>query len=93
MPHNFYPLQTLMVARAKRGCRDSNPCLLVSVKGVNYYGPRSEYVVSGSDCGNIFFWDKDTESIVHMVHGDKEGVVGFAGFSYLGVIDCCIARR
>ena len=46
-----------------------------SVKGVNFYGPRSEYVLSGSDCGNIFFWDKDTESIVRMVSGDKEGVV------------------
>ena len=45
------------------------------MKGVNFYGPRSEFVVTGSDCGNIFFWDKDTESIVHLVNGDKEGVV------------------
>ena len=29
-----------------------------TVKGVNYYGGRSEYVISGSDCGNVFFWDK-----------------------------------
>jgi WD repeat-containing protein 42A len=34
--------------------------------------------VSGSDCGNIFFWDKETEGIIHMVHGDKEGVVSVA---------------
>jgi WD repeat-containing protein 42A len=29
-----------------------------TVKGVNFYGPHSEYVISGSDCGNIFFWSK-----------------------------------
>ena len=48
---------------------------LFSVKGVNFYGPESEFIVSGSDCGNIFFWDKETEGIVRMVSGDKEGVV------------------
>lgn len=25
---------------------------------VTFYGPRSEFVVSGSDCGHIFFWNK-----------------------------------
>jgi len=24
------------------------------VKGVNFFGPNTEYVVSGSDCGRIF---------------------------------------
>jgi hypothetical protein len=28
------------------------------VKGVNYWGPDSEYVVSGSDCGHFFVWDR-----------------------------------
>lgn len=46
-----------------------------TVKGVNFYGPRSEFVVSGSDCGNIFFWDKQTEAIVQCVPGDENGVV------------------
>lgn len=46
-----------------------------TVKGVNYYGPKSEFVISGSDCGNIFFWSKDTEGIVHMTKGDDQGVV------------------
>ena len=46
-----------------------------SVKGVNFYGPNSEFVVSGSDCGHIFFWDREGEDIVHMVEGDVEGVV------------------
>ena len=46
-----------------------------TVKGVNYYGPQSEFVVSGSDCGNIFFWHKETEAIVQCVAGDENGVV------------------
>lgn len=46
-----------------------------TVKGVNYYGPQSEFVVSGSDCGNIFFWDREEESIVQCLAGDENGVV------------------
>lgn len=46
-----------------------------TVKGVNFYGPHSEFVVSGSDCGNIFLWDKDTENIVQFMKGDDGGVV------------------
>ena len=42
---------------------------------MNFYGPCSEYVVSGSDCGNIFFWDKQTEAIVQCMPGDEKGVV------------------
>ncbi|XP_023338808.1 DDB1- and CUL4-associated factor 8 [Eurytemora carolleeae] len=53
-----------------RGHRNS-----ATVKGVNYYGGRSEYVISGSDCGNVFFWDKETEGIVNIFHGDDNGVV------------------
>ncbi|XP_011049475.1 PREDICTED: DDB1- and CUL4-associated factor 8-like [Acromyrmex echinatior] len=47
----------------------------VTVKGVNFFGPKSEYVASGSDCGNIFIWDKNTEAIVQWMAGDKQGVV------------------
>jgi len=47
----------------------------ITVKGVNFFGPRSEFIVSGSDCGNIFFWDKSTEAIVQWMRGDEEGVV------------------
>jgi WD repeat-containing protein 42A len=45
------------------------------VKGVNFYGPNSEYVISGSDCGNIFIWDKKTEAIVQWMLGDRQGIV------------------
>jgi len=46
-----------------------------TVKGVNFYGPKSEFIVSGSDCGNVFLWDKESESIVNMIRGDVAGVV------------------
>uniref|UniRef100_A0A1L8DNN1 Putative wd40 domain protein n=1 Tax=Nyssomyia neivai TaxID=330878 RepID=A0A1L8DNN1_9DIPT len=46
-----------------------------TIKGVNFFGPRSEFVMSGSDCGNCFFWDKNTETIVQWMPGDETGVV------------------
>jgi len=53
-----------------RGHRNSN-----TVKGVNTFGAHSEYIVSGSDCGNVFFWSKETESILNISKGDDNGVV------------------
>ncbi|XP_060578211.1 DDB1- and CUL4-associated factor 8-like, partial [Ruditapes philippinarum] len=46
-----------------------------TVKGVNFYGPESEFIVSGSDCGHIFLWDKATENIVQFMEGDEGGVI------------------
>ncbi len=47
----------------------------IPVKGVNFFGLESEYVTSGSDCGNVFLWDKHSEAIVQYMEGDFEGVV------------------
>ncbi|XP_003924225.1 DDB1- and CUL4-associated factor 8-like protein 2 [Saimiri boliviensis] len=46
-----------------------------TVKGVNFYGPRSEFVVSGSDCGHIFFWEKSSCQIIQLLKGDAEGTI------------------
>ena len=46
-----------------------------TVKGVNFYGPESEYVISGSDCGNIFMWERESSALVKLAHGDEGGVV------------------
>ncbi|KAF0046629.1 hypothetical protein F2P81_000262 [Scophthalmus maximus] len=46
-----------------------------TVKGVNFYGPCSEFVVSGSDCGHIYLWDKYSARIVQFMEGDRGGVV------------------
>ncbi|XP_062039123.1 DDB1- and CUL4-associated factor 8-like [Lepus europaeus] len=48
---------------------------IATVKGVNFYGPKSEFVVSGSDCGHIFLWDKSSCQIIQFMEGDKEGTV------------------
>ena len=45
------------------------------MKGVNFFGPKSEYIVSGSDCGHVFLWEKSTEDIVQFLEGDEAGVV------------------
>lgn len=45
------------------------------MKGVNFYGPCSEFVVSGSDCGHIYLWDKNSAHVVQFMEGDRGGVV------------------
>ena len=47
------------------------------VKGVNYFGLNSDYVVSGSDCGHVFLWDKESTEVVQYLKGDHEGVVSY----------------
>ncbi|XP_069797472.1 DDB1- and CUL4-associated factor 8 [Narcine bancroftii] len=47
-----------------------------TVKGVNFYTvPRVSSVVSGSDCGHIFLWEKLSCRIVQFMEGDKGGQV------------------
>lgn len=45
-----------------------------TVKGVNFFGPNSEYVVSGSDCGRIFIWKKKGGELVALMKGDDSVV-------------------
>jgi WD repeat-containing protein 42A len=47
-----------------------------TIKGVNFFGPKSEFVVSGSDCGHIYFWERNTEALVQWLLADDNGVVG-----------------
>lgn len=47
-------------------------CNVRTVKEVAWFGSQSEYVVSGSDDGRIFFWDTSGK-IVHLLdHADSE---------------------
>nr|XP_034341818.1 DDB1- and CUL4-associated factor 8-like [Arvicanthis niloticus] len=46
-----------------------------TVKGVNFYGPRSEFVMSGSDCGHIFIWEKSSCQIVQFLEADEGGTI------------------
>ncbi|KAJ1908790.1 hypothetical protein IWQ60_011524 [Tieghemiomyces parasiticus] len=47
---------------------------VTTIKGVNYYGPNDEYVVSGSDDGNLFIWDQRTGALRQILQGDSDVV-------------------
>ncbi|KAL9238428.1 hypothetical protein vseg_012849 [Gypsophila vaccaria] len=47
---------------------------LDTVKGVNFFGPKCEYVVSGSDCGRIFIWRKKDGELLRAMVADKDVV-------------------
>ena len=47
-------------------------CNVKTVKDVNFFGLQDEYVVSGSDSGHIFIWDKKTSQLVNILEGDGE---------------------
>lgn len=49
-------------------------CNVRTVKDVNYFGLDDEYVVSGSDDGNLFIWDRHTAKLVNILEGDGEVV-------------------
>lgn len=45
-----------------------------TLKNVNFLGPNSEYVVSGSDCGRIFIWNKKSGKLIRVMEADKHVV-------------------
>ncbi|GFV94504.1 DDB1- and CUL4-associated factor 8 [Trichonephila clavipes] len=67
---NAFETDTSKYVHKYRGHRNNQ-----TVKGVNYFGARSEYIMSGSDCGCIFFWEKESEHIVKYMYADEGGAV------------------
>ncbi|KAK2826882.1 hypothetical protein FQN49_007362 [Arthroderma sp. PD_2] len=57
-------------------------CNVKTVKDVNYFGLDDEYVVSGSDDGNIFIWDRKTSDLLNILNGDSEVVNVVQGHPY-----------
>lgn len=49
--------------------------LFLSVVSATFFGPNSEYVVSGSDDGFFYVWDRESEGIVQWLHADADGAV------------------
>lgn len=45
-----------------------------TIKGPSFFGPKDEYVVSGSDCGHVYIWRKKGGELICMMHGDKHVV-------------------
>ncbi|XP_036148025.1 DDB1- and CUL4-associated factor 8 isoform X1 [Monomorium pharaonis] len=46
----------------------------------------NEYVISGSECGNIFIWDKNTETIVQWIKADNKAVIHLKGHPHLPIL-------
>jgi len=38
-----------------------------TLQGVSFYGASDEYVISGSDCGHIFFWSKKDGELLRLM--------------------------
>ncbi|RHZ66021.1 hypothetical protein CDV55_105066 [Aspergillus turcosus] len=57
-------------------------CNIKTVKDVNYFGLNDEYVVSGSDSGHIFIWDRKTANLVNILEADSEVVNVVQGHPY-----------
>ncbi|GBG78376.1 hypothetical protein CBR_g26405 [Chara braunii] len=65
-----YPTSSLNEeVKVYKGHRNSK-----TIKGVNFLGPRDEYVISGSDCGHIFIWRKKDAKLVQFLKGDMDVV-------------------
>ncbi|MDI1488533.1 MAG: hypothetical protein OHK93_007808 [Ramalina farinacea] len=47
-------------------------CNVKTVKDANFFGLQDEYVVSGSDSGHLFIWDKKTTQLLNILQGDSE---------------------
>ncbi|KAF2399562.1 WD40 repeat-like protein [Trichodelitschia bisporula] len=57
-------------------------CNIETTKDVNFFGLQDEYVVSGSDCGNFFIWDRKTSRLLNILEGDQEVVNVVQGHPY-----------
>ncbi|KAE8358769.1 hypothetical protein BDV27DRAFT_63772 [Aspergillus caelatus] len=57
-------------------------CNVKTVKDVNFFGLNDEYVVSGSDMGHLFIWDRKTCDLVNILEGDTEVVNVIQGHPY-----------
>ncbi|KAF2476321.1 WD and tetratricopeptide repeat-containing protein [Lindgomyces ingoldianus] len=57
-------------------------CNVRTVKDVNFFGLQDEYVVSGSDSGHVFIWDRKTSQLLNILEGDGETVNVVQGHPY-----------
>ena len=68
-PADFAPEATGYYRRYT-GHRNNN-----TVKQVAFMGGRSDYVISGSDCGHIFIWNTHTAEVVQLLKADEVGAI------------------
>ncbi|XP_044770379.1 WD and tetratricopeptide repeats protein 1 isoform X6 [Neomonachus schauinslandi] len=41
------------------------------IKEANFFGSNAQYIVSGSDDGSFFIWEKETTNLVRVLQGDE----------------------
>lgn len=78
-PHEV--LQKLEDPQVYSGHRNSQ-----TIKGVSFFGPSDEYVMSGSDCGHIFIWKKKGANLVRVMVGDRSIVNQLESHPHTSVI-------
>lgn len=66
--------------------RFAGSCNVETIKDVNFLGPNDEYVVSGSDDGNWFMWDKNSGDLLNILEGDGSIVNIIEGHPHLPVV-------
>ncbi|KJE97386.1 hypothetical protein CAOG_07256 [Capsaspora owczarzaki ATCC 30864] len=42
------------------------------IKEANFFGENDEYIVAGSDDGNIYVWERRTGNLALVLHGDRQ---------------------
>jgi WD repeat-containing protein 42A len=65
------PIQTSHISSKKFFSRHIN---FRTIKEVNFFGPNSEYVISGSDDGKMYIWQKNSKKLVKVLQGDEDVV-------------------
>eukprot|EP01122_Echinamoeba_exundans_P001416 TRINITY_DN1147_c0_g1_i1.p1 TRINITY_DN1147_c0_g1~~TRINITY_DN1147_c0_g1_i1.p1 ORF type:complete len:618 (-),score=103.64 TRINITY_DN1147_c0_g1_i1:53-1906(-) len=61
-------------------------CSIRTIKECSFFGSQQEYIVSGSDCGHIFIWDKSSGKIVTAMKGDSAIVNSIQGHPHDGFV-------
>ncbi|CAG8463613.1 6420_t:CDS:2 [Ambispora leptoticha] len=56
------------------------------IKEANFFGDRSQYVMSGSDDRRIFVWDKKTGRVINLLIGDRKVVNCIQPHPYLPIL-------
>ncbi|KAK7261399.1 hypothetical protein RIF29_27708 [Crotalaria pallida] len=77
-------LKNLSEAQVYSGHRNAQ-----TIKGVNFFGPNDEYVLSGSDCGHIFIWKKKGAELVRLVVGDQHVVNQLEPHPHIPILATC----
>ncbi|GJE84849.1 WD40 repeat-like protein [Phanerochaete sordida] len=78
----FYPDVPVVMPRR----RFAGQCNVETVKDVNFLGPEDQFVVSGSDDGHWFMWEKSTGRLHDILEGDGSVVNVIEGHPNLPLV-------